>query len=60
MNTDRRINLLRGLEGIPVWHRNYYEHIIRDEKEYNRIHLYIEANPSNWKFDMNVPMLLLD
>ncbi len=31
-----------------VWQRNYYEHIIRNADEWNRIHLYIEANPAAW------------
>jgi putative transposase len=48
MNSAKRINLLRGLDGLPVWQRNYYEHIIRNEAEYNRIHRYIEANASKW------------
>ena len=30
------------------WQRNYYEHIIRNEKEYNKIYEYIINNPSNW------------
>lgn len=34
-----------------VWQRNYYEHIIRDEKERDRIHRYIESNPTNWDSD---------
>ncbi len=34
-----------------IWHRNYYEHIIRDEKEWDRIQRYIEANPIHWKSD---------
>ena len=49
MNTAKRINLLRGLEGVPVWQRNYYERVIRDEEEYNRVHQYIEANVSYWE-----------
>ena len=49
MNTAKRINLLRGLEGVPVWQRNYYERDIRDEEEYNRVHQYIEANVSYWE-----------
>ncbi len=28
-----RINLLRGAKDVPVWQRNYYEHIIRSEKK---------------------------
>jgi len=38
----KRINVIRGLPGIPVWQRNYYEHIIRDENELNHIREYIE------------------
>lgn len=47
----RRINEQRGMRGIPVWQRNYYEHIIRDEKSYQRIAEYIFNNPSNWQQD---------
>lgn len=44
----RRINEIRKTPGIPVWQRNYYEHIIRNAEEHNRIHLYIEANSAHW------------
>jgi REP element-mobilizing transposase RayT len=40
-----------GLSGIPVWQRNYYEHIIRNENERIRIRGYIESNPVNWDDD---------
>lgn len=33
------------------WQRNYYEHIIRDENDLNRIRKYIHNNPSNWTKD---------
>ena len=36
-----------------LWQRNYYEHIIRDENDYNRILEYIKNNPSNWQNDEN-------
>jgi putative transposase len=49
MNTTKRINLLRGLEGVPVWQRNCYERIIRNDGEYARIHRYIKANAANSK-----------
>ena len=55
MNTAKRINQIHGSEGIPVWQRNYYEHIIRNEAEYNRIHIYIAANPTNWGTDDEHP-----
>jgi REP element-mobilizing transposase RayT len=52
----RRINRLRRTEGIPVWQRNYYEHIIRNESEMDRISRYIESNPSRWADDDENPM----
>ena len=51
----KRINALRKTQGIPVWQRNYYEHIIRNDDEYNRIHLYIESNPAHWMEDDENP-----
>ena len=37
--------------GRPVWQRGYYEHIIRDDGEYERIADYIRDNPANWPTD---------
>jgi len=51
----RRINDLRGTPGTPVWQRNYYEHIIRDEESLNRIREYILNNPSRWEMDQENP-----
>ena len=34
-----------------LWQRNYYEHIIRNEKEYIQIVEYITNNPMNWEKD---------
>ncbi len=34
-----------------AWQPRYYEHIIRDEKSFNRISEYIINNPLNWKND---------
>lgn len=31
-----------------LWQRNYYEHIIRDEDDLDRIRYYIQQNPTNW------------
>ena len=37
---------------IPFeWQSRYYDHIIRDENDLNRIRKYIIDNPSNWKMD---------
>jgi len=34
-----------------LWQRNYWEHIIRNEREFNRIRHYIENNPIQWEND---------
>jgi len=34
-----------------LWQRNYYEHIIRDENDLNRIRQYITDNPLKWPKD---------
>lgn len=47
----RRINNHRGTTGTSVWQRNYYEHIIRDERDYRRIAAYIKNNPRRWADD---------
>jgi putative transposase len=44
----RRINILRGTPGQPVWQRDYYDHIIRTEREYQRLAQYIAENPKRW------------
>ncbi len=52
----KQINLLRQTPGEPVWQRNYYEHIIRSEKDYDNIANYIYDNPLCWeKDDENQP-----
>jgi REP-associated tyrosine transposase len=53
--STKRINQIRGTPGTPVWQRNYYEHVIRDENELNRIRTYIEANPAMWNMDDENP-----
>ena len=45
------INRLRGTTGKPVWQRGYYEHIIRDEIEFNNFASYIVNNPLKWELD---------
>ena len=51
----RQINQLRHTPGIPVWQRNYYEHIIRNNAALNRIRQYIKANPAHWEKDRENP-----
>ncbi len=47
----KRIHNLDLLSQEKIWQRGYYEHIIRDERDYKKIYEYIEANPINWSLD---------
>lgn len=51
----KKINGLRRSPGAPVWQRNYYEHIIRDEKALDQIRKYIRENPLRWELDEENP-----
>jgi len=55
MNSAKQINQLRGTPGQPVWQRNYYEHVIRNEIDLDDIRQYIENNPLKWLDDENHP-----
>ena len=50
-SVTKKINQLRHKPGEPVWQRNYFEHIIRDEKSLAQIRQYILDNPENWGKD---------
>ena len=49
--TTTRINTMGGTPGVPVWQRNYHEHIIRDLGEMARIRRYVAQNPARWADD---------
>jgi putative transposase len=49
----KAINKERSLRGVPVWQRNYYDRIIRNELELERVRQYIINNPRNWDADKN-------
>ncbi|MBI2059373.1 MAG: transposase [Nitrospirae bacterium] len=38
-----------------VWQRNYYEHVVRNDDELNRIREYIVNNPAQWEMDLENP-----
>ncbi|MCI8346044.1 MAG: transposase [Clostridia bacterium] len=51
-------NIVRNLKsdiskkvGESIWQKSFYEHLIRDEKEYIQIKDYIRNNPFNWNKD---------
>jgi REP element-mobilizing transposase RayT len=39
----------------PLWQRNYYEHIIRNEESLEAIRAYIADNPAKWAYDRQNP-----
>ena len=47
----KRINAIRKTPGTPVWQRNYYERVLRDDDELNRARFYIQENPARWADD---------
>ena len=53
--STKRINQHRETPGVPVWQRNYYEHVVRDEEDLRRIQKYIANNPLAWETDKENP-----
>ncbi len=55
MTTNSYIKCVKTLGWEPfdkkIWHRNYYEHIIRDDRAYQNIARYIQENPIKWEAD---------
>lgn len=57
----RRINKHRNSIDKHVWHRNYWEHVIRNERTLEAIRRYIIQNPMRWDLDRyNVKATMLD
>ncbi len=51
--STKKINKLNQI--YFQWQRNYYEHIIRNEKALNNIRKYIIENPLKWQLDRENP-----
>ena len=49
--TTKQINQIRNTPGAKIWQRNYYEHIIRNERSLDNIRQYIINNPLSWHKD---------
>jgi len=58
--TTRQINSQRNASGTPLWQRDFYEHIIRDETSLRQIQQYIQNNPTSWQNDQLHPANLSD
>lgn len=52
---EQMANGVTGIEKFnrqnPLWQSNYYDRIIRNGKEYERIEIYIGENSINWPTD---------
>ena len=53
--STRKANRLYFEPGNKIWQRNYYERIIRNDRELNAIREYILDNPLNWALDKENP-----
>ena len=49
-SVTREINRLRNRPGQIVWQRNFFEHIIRNEKELFATRKYVIENPGRFKY----------
>lgn len=52
----KRLWKIPYLKATPVWQRNYYEHIIRNEKDLHNKTDYINANALLWNEDNENPL----
>lgn len=50
-----QVNRLLMRTGQPLWQRNYYEHVIRNDASLDGIREYIFGNPQNWMEDHENP-----
>jgi putative transposase len=51
MQTSKQMNIIRGTIGQSNWQRDYHDHIIRDDAEFQLIRQYIINNPAKWEKD---------
>lgn len=49
--TTRKINAFLRKPGQPLWQRNYFEHVIQDDDDLERVRRYIQTNPLYWDRD---------
>lgn len=49
----KQVNLLRNMPGEKLFQRSYYDHVIRNQQDYDEIWQYIENNPRKWVIKQN-------
>lgn len=57
--STKHVNEWRETPGRPRWQRNYYEHVIRNDSDLDRIRDYITANPTRWEQDAENPVNII-
>jgi len=53
--TTSRVSRRFWIEGAPLWQRNYYEHVIRNDADADSLRRYMQANPERWAEDVDNP-----
>jgi len=49
--TSKQINIIRNTQGTKNWQHDFYDHVIRNNTEYQYIKNYIINNPEKWNED---------
>ena len=47
----KQINLYSNNKGERIFQRSYYDHVIRNQQDYNEVWAYIENNPRKWAME---------
>ena len=53
--STKHINQHHNTPGTRIWQRNYYDHVIRDDTDLQRLRQYVQDNPMKWALDQLHP-----
>ena len=53
--TAAAINRRRATPGARLWQRGFFDHVIRDEHDFDRVREYIATNPTRWTMKHRSP-----
>lgn len=53
--STKHINQHYNMPGTRIWQRNYYDHVIRNDPDLQRLRQYIHNNPIKWILDQLHP-----
>ena len=51
MVSAKQVNAWRKTPGRSLWQRNYWEHVVRNDRDMQRIREYVRDNPARWELD---------